>query len=76
MSLPGHYAYAWRQPGPALGIAADCALTPERAGLLSLFDPIRHTLGDHDGRGVRIGMHHIRHDRGIDYTQTLQTVRV
>src|SRR6266540_1557753 len=43
-------------------------------GLLALFDPIRHALGDHDGGGVRIGTHHIGHDRGVDHPQALQTV--
>jgi hypothetical protein len=42
--------------------------------LLALFDPIRHAFGDHDRRGVRIGTHHIGHDRGVDHPQALQTV--
>ena len=43
------------------------SLVPESAGLPPLFNPICHAFGDHDRRGVRIGPHHIGHDRGIDH---------
>ena len=43
-------------------------------GSLTLFNPIRHALGDHDRRGVRIRPHDIGHDRGVDHPQALQTV--
>ena len=65
LCVPTHSARRLMKAGICLGSGQ---------GSLTLFNPIRHALSDHDSRGVRIGAHHIGHDRGIDYPQALQTV--